>query len=225
MEANVIPSLSWKTGIIKGRSGLLSFVSFDYNFFKMARADIPPGISFIFSRLPLVLVSIGGTYAALILARQHFALEYPLWVDIIAAFILQPIILFVRGGLSTLAKRRKAVSMGAVMPPQVSENSFQVTKTIVSSFQDGYIGSTFPTYQHVLALLTTAPSLGDCFSEWSKQHGDAYQISAFGRKHVSAFFVGVHFCSCRVSAFSRSSQPNLNISRSVNLVDSAHKSY
>jgi hypothetical protein len=179
----------------------MSFVSLDYNFCKMAQADIPPGISFIFSRLPPVLVSIGGAYAALALARQHFVLEYPLWINIIAAFVLQPIILFVRGGLSSLAKRRKVISMGAVMPRQVSENSFQVTKTIVSSFQDGYIGSTFPTYQRVLALLTTAPSSGDCFSEWSKQHGNAYQISAFGRKHVSAFFVGVYFAHAEFLPF------------------------
>jgi hypothetical protein len=110
----------------------------------MTRIAIPPGISFIFSQLPSVFVPIGGTYAALTFARQHFALKYPLWINIIAAFALQPVILFIRSGLSTLARRRKVVSMGAVMPPHVPENSFQVVKSIVSSFQDGYIGCVFP---------------------------------------------------------------------------------
>jgi hypothetical protein len=122
----------------------MSFVSLNPNFFKMARIAIPPGISFIFSQLPSVLVPIGGTYAALTFARQHFEIKYPLWIDIVATFALQPVILFVRSGLSTLARRRKVISMGAVMPPQVPENSFQVVNSITSSFRDGYIGLVFP---------------------------------------------------------------------------------
>jgi hypothetical protein len=119
----------------------------------MTRIAIPPGISFVFSQLPSVLVPIGGTYAALSFTRQHFALKHALWIDIIATFALQPVILFVRSGLSTVARRRKVVSMGAVMPPQVPENSFQVLKSVVSSFRDGYIGCIFPN-QYLLALLT-----------------------------------------------------------------------
>ena len=120
----------------------MSIVALNCNFFKMIA--IPPGISFIFRQLPSVLVPIGGTYAILTLARRHFTLEYPLWINILATFALQPVIIFVRSGLSTLARRRKVVSMGAVMPPQVPENSFQIVKSIVSSFRDGYIGFVSP---------------------------------------------------------------------------------
>ena len=127
---------------IKGRLNLMSIVSLNCNFFKMIA--IPPGISFIFRQLPSVLVPIGGPYAVLTFVRRHFTFEYPLWIDILATFALQPVILFVRSGLSTLARRRKVISMGAVMPPQVPENGFQVMRSIVSSFRDGYIGFVFP---------------------------------------------------------------------------------
>jgi hypothetical protein len=121
----------------------MSFISLNCSFFIMTRIAIPPGISFIFSQLPSVLVPIGGTYAVLSFARGYFTLRYPLWISIMATFALQPVILFIRSGLSTLARGRKVVSMGAVMPPHVPENSFQVVKSIVSSFQDGYIGCAF----------------------------------------------------------------------------------
>ena len=121
---------------------IMAVVSFNCNFFKMI--TIPPGISFIFGQLPSVLVPIGGAYAVLTFVRQHFALNHPLWIDILATLALQPVILFVRSGLSTLARRRKVISIGAVMPPQVPENSFQVMRSIVSSFRDGYIGFVSP---------------------------------------------------------------------------------
>jgi hypothetical protein len=102
---------------------------------------IPPGISFIFSQLPSVLLPIGGTYAIIIFTRQHLHLNYPSWLDVVVTLALQPVFFIVKRGLATFAKRRVTISMGAVTPPQVPGNSFQIVKTIMASFRDGYIGS------------------------------------------------------------------------------------
>jgi hypothetical protein len=56
--------------------------------------------------------------------------------------------------------------------------------------------------------------LGDCFDEWSKQHGTAYQTNAFGLSVVSTYVARVSLAHV---IFPRSSQPNLNISRSIDL--------
>jgi hypothetical protein len=106
----------------------------------------PPGIVFIFSRLPKALILPLSVYLVSIFARNALNLNAPNWLVTIAAIAAIPLVLVVSINWETFKDKRAANALGAVMAPQVPSKwlaGLDIIRTRMNNRKEGHIGTPY----------------------------------------------------------------------------------
>jgi hypothetical protein len=105
--------------------------------------DLPPGIVYLSSRLPLLLAPPCLVYILNIISREYLDTEVPQWRFIMACVLSLPVALMVSVYYKDWVDAQDAAANGAIMPPKVKDptpGSLRTLAIAIENFKTGYPG-------------------------------------------------------------------------------------
>lgn len=153
--------------------------------------DLPPGIVYLISCLPQLLLPPGIVYGLNRICNFAFGASMQGWSQIPAYVLSFPVLFTCSVLAANYYDRRQAAMHGAVLPPMFPSRwpgSLDLLAALVQNFKIGYMGMLLDNSLHFLLSILTIAIVGELMEKQCNTLGHTFNMRVLFENRACTFF-------------------------------------